>query len=191
MNTKEQLNKIFRTDTDCLLADFQVGNKFIIDGTDAYISSVEQAMDGDVYTYKYTLDVDGDRIEMMEKDLWISTNDRNTFMEIFRDSDRLNTLSPDDRIEVFTSILLGSSDITVELLNDVLKEYNVSNIEVREIPKRDEKTIFIIYYAYGGKYTGDNTSFREIEAKNEHEALEIFKSKYRYEIIYYIREKQL
>lgn len=42
--------------------------------------------------------------------------DRQDFMSFFRDTEKLNTLSTDDRIEVFSSILSGSSDITTELL---------------------------------------------------------------------------
>ncbi len=55
---------------------------------------------------------------------------REAFMQFFRDEDKLNELSPDDRIEIFSTILLGSSDITQALLEEVLKDYNVSNLEV-------------------------------------------------------------
>lgn len=58
--------------------------------------------------------------------------DREGFMDFFRDTDKLNTLLPDDRIEIFQSILLGSSDITKELLDNLLREYNVSNLELIE-----------------------------------------------------------
>ena len=56
--------------------------------------------------------------------------DRHDFMDFFRDTDKLNTLSPDDRIEVFQTILLGSSDITKELLEGLLQDYDVDNLEV-------------------------------------------------------------
>lgn len=193
MNTKEQLNEIFRTDTDCLLADFPVGHKFIIEGKEAFVTDRHHVLldNGDA-TYQYTIESkDGDAWAILEKDLWVKWDYRNTFMEIFRDADKLNTLSPDDRVEVFISILLGSSDVTVELLNNVLREYSVPNIEVREIPEDNGNTIFIIRYAYGGRYTGDNVDTREIEAKDKDEALRIFKEKYRYEVIYSIKEKQL
>lgn len=140
MNTKEQLNEIFRTDTDCLLADFPVGHKFIIEGKEAFVTDRHHVLldNGDA-TYQYTIKAaDGEVWTLFEQDLWIKTNDRDIFMDIFRDADRLNTLSPDDRVEVFTSILLGSSDVTVELLNDVLREYSVPNIEVREVPEASE-----------------------------------------------------
>ena len=55
---------------------------------------------------------------------------REDFMKFFRDSDKLNELTADDRVEVFISILLGSSDITVDLLNDLLSNYCVEDIEV-------------------------------------------------------------
>ena len=55
---------------------------------------------------------------------------RDDFMEFFRDSEKLNLLSVEDRIEVFKTILLGSDDLTEDLVNEVLKDYNVSNIIV-------------------------------------------------------------
>lgn len=53
-------------------------------------------------------------------------------MCFFRDDECLNTLSVADRIEVFSQILLGSSDFTTKLLNDVLSDYCVDHIEVIE-----------------------------------------------------------
>lgn len=61
---------------------------------------------------------------------------RKEFMEFFRDTEKLNTLSVEDRIEVFKSILSGSSDITVELLEELLSDYNVDNIEIYELKTR-------------------------------------------------------
>lgn len=55
---------------------------------------------------------------------------RENFMNFFRDNDRLNTLTPDDRIEIFSTILLGNSDITFELLNNLLIDYEVTNLEI-------------------------------------------------------------
>lgn len=60
---------------------------------------------------------------------------RDDFMAFFRDDDKLNTLSVDDRIEVFSTILLGSSDFTKELLDSILCDYNVTDIEVIEVRK--------------------------------------------------------
>ena len=54
-------------------------------------------------------------------------------MNFFRDSDKLNELTPDDRVEVFSTILLGGSDLTKELLNEILKDYAVRNLEVVEV----------------------------------------------------------
>ena len=53
-------------------------------------------------------------------------------MRFFRDDEKLNELTVDDRIEIFKTILAGSSDFTKELLNDILLDYSVSNIEVIE-----------------------------------------------------------
>ena len=58
---------------------------------------------------------------------------RQDFMNFFRDSDQLNELTPDDRVEVFSTILLGGSDLTKELLNEILKDYAVRNLEVVEV----------------------------------------------------------
>ena len=58
---------------------------------------------------------------------------RQDFMNFFRDSDKLNELTTDDRVEVFSTILLGCSDLTKELLNEILKDYAVRNLEVVEV----------------------------------------------------------
>jgi hypothetical protein len=57
---------------------------------------------------------------------------RQDFMDFFRDDDRLNLLTNDDRLEIFTQILAGSSDITKELLDGLLSDYSVGDIEVVE-----------------------------------------------------------
>ena len=54
-------------------------------------------------------------------------------MNFFRDAEKLNELTPDDRVEIFRTILLGSSDITMDLLNEILGDYSVDNLEVIEI----------------------------------------------------------
>jgi hypothetical protein len=54
-------------------------------------------------------------------------------MNFFRDSEKLNELTPDDRIEIFRTILLGSSDLTKDLLIEILNDYSVGNIEVVDI----------------------------------------------------------
>ena len=46
-----------------------------------------------------------------------------------------------------------------------------------------------ISYAYGGRFLGDNKSYRDIEAESEEKAVEIFKKKYLYEEIYSVYEK--
>ena len=58
---------------------------------------------------------------------------REDFMKFFRDTEKLNELTPDDRVEIFRTILLGSSDITMDLLNEILGDYSVDNLEVIEI----------------------------------------------------------
>lgn len=55
---------------------------------------------------------------------------REQFMAFFRDDEKLNELTPDDRIEIFRTILLGNSDITVELLEEILSDYGVTHLRV-------------------------------------------------------------
>ena len=62
---------------------------------------------------------------------------RQDFMTFFRDVEKLNTLSTDDRIEIFSSILSGSSDITTELLQGLLRDYGVDDVVVY-----DKKQLF-------------------------------------------------
>jgi len=63
---------------------------------------------------------------------------REEFLQFFRDDEKLNELTPDDRDEVFRTILLGSCDITKELLEDIISDYSVSNLKVIQI-KNGEK----------------------------------------------------
>ena len=58
---------------------------------------------------------------------------REQFMAFFRDDEKLNELTPDDRIEIFRTILLGNSDITVELLQEILSDYGVSHLKAIEV----------------------------------------------------------
>lgn len=58
---------------------------------------------------------------------------REDFMKFFRDDEKLNELSVDDRIEIFKTILIGSSDLTKDLLNKILVDYSVYNLEIIEI----------------------------------------------------------
>ena len=58
---------------------------------------------------------------------------RDEFMEFFRDTIKLNQLTPDDRVEIFRTILLGSSDLTMNLLNEILSDYSVDNLEITEL----------------------------------------------------------
>ena len=59
--------------------------------------------------------------------------DREDFMSFFRNDDKLSELSTDDRIEVFKTILVGSTDITKDLLDGLLRDYGVGNLEVVEV----------------------------------------------------------
>lgn len=63
---------------------------------------------------------------------------REDFMQFFRDDEKLNELTPDDRNEIFRTILLGSSDISKELLEELVSDYCVSNLKVINV-KDDEE----------------------------------------------------
>jgi hypothetical protein len=54
------------------------------------------------------------------------------FMSFFRDTETLNQLSTDDRLEIFSTILPGSSDFTKELLDEILSDYCVAHLDIIE-----------------------------------------------------------
>lgn len=51
-------------------------------------------------------------------------------MQFFRDDEKLNELTPYDRIEIFRTILIGSFDFTKELLENVMSDYSVAHLKV-------------------------------------------------------------
>lgn len=57
---------------------------------------------------------------------------REDFMKFFRDDEKLMELTPDDRIEIFRMILLGNSDFSKDLLDEILKDYCVDNLNITE-----------------------------------------------------------
>ncbi|MDD3685484.1 MAG: hypothetical protein PHE56_01835 [Bacteroidales bacterium] len=57
---------------------------------------------------------------------------RAQFMAFFRDEDSLNTLTPDDRIEIFSTVLLGSEDFNKKLFDEIFVDYEVRGLEVVE-----------------------------------------------------------
>ncbi len=63
---------------------------------------------------------------------------RNDFMDFFRDGELLNTLYVEDRIEIFSTILLGSSDFTKELFDDLFSDYCIEHLEVIEVESCQE-----------------------------------------------------
>ena len=64
------------------------------------------------------------------------TMTREDFMSFFRDDECLNKLTVDDRIEIFRTILVGSSDFTKELLDEILIDYCVPNLEIIDHGKK-------------------------------------------------------
>ena len=65
---------------------------------------------------------------------------REDFMTFFRDEESINTLSPDDRVEIFSTILQGSSDFKKKLFDEIFSDYCVSHLKVvEEIEEIEEK----------------------------------------------------
>jgi hypothetical protein len=58
---------------------------------------------------------------------------RDDFMKFFRDDEKLNELTSDDRVEIFRTILLGNSDFSKQLFDEILADYCVDNLKVIEI----------------------------------------------------------
>ncbi len=58
---------------------------------------------------------------------------REDFMAFFRDEESLNKLSVDDRIEIFSTILLGSSDFNKKLFDDIFIDYGINHLEIIEL----------------------------------------------------------
>lgn len=58
---------------------------------------------------------------------------RENFMKFFRDEEKLDELSVDDRNEIFRYILAGNSDFTKKLLDEIFSDYCVENLEILEI----------------------------------------------------------
>ncbi|TXI83195.1 MAG: hypothetical protein E6Q38_03920 [Crocinitomicaceae bacterium] len=63
---------------------------------------------------------------------------REQFMEFFRNDDLINTLSTDDRIELFSSILAGSSDFKLELFEQLFADYGVNHLAVVQVEKHKQ-----------------------------------------------------
>lgn len=55
---------------------------------------------------------------------------RKQFMEFFRNDECLSSLTVDDRHEIFAQIMLGSSDFTKELLEQIFNDYGVDRLEI-------------------------------------------------------------
>lgn len=69
------------------------------------------------------------------------------FINFFNDDEQLNTLSADDRVELFYSIMKDSDDITAQLLNEIVSDYSaeleVINRAVDNFYTRDDFMQFL------------------------------------------------
>jgi len=54
-------------------------------------------------------------------------------MNFFRDTEKLNELTTDNRVEIFRTVPIGSSDFTKEILNEILSDYSIGHLEEIEI----------------------------------------------------------
>lgn len=75
----------------------------------------------------HTTDLQGSNIDFK------NTYNRDDFMAFFRSDAYAEELSTDDKLEIFLGILPGKSDITKELLDQLLCEYSVETIDIQEI----------------------------------------------------------
>ena len=57
---------------------------------------------------------------------------RDDFMTFFRNNESLNKLSVDDRTEIFSTILLGSSDFKIELFDKIFSDYGINHLNITE-----------------------------------------------------------
>ena len=57
---------------------------------------------------------------------------REACMMFFRDDEKSNELTVDDRIEMFCTVLAGSSNFTKELRDGILSDYCVEGLAVVE-----------------------------------------------------------
>lgn len=98
------------------------------------------------------------------------TFNRSDFMDFFRNTEALNTLSVEDRHEVFRTIMPGSSDFTVELLQSVLSDYSVGGIKVSEhnanVVKHTETPAGEIQCAHCGREYDDLTEAEALKLSN-------------------------
>lgn len=60
-------------------------------------------------------------------------------MAFFRDDEMLNTLSADDRIELFLHALTGNSDFTPELFKSLFSDYGITHLTVQQVPPSSTK----------------------------------------------------
>jgi len=64
---------------------------------------------------------------------FLNTTTSADFMAFFRDEACLKSLTADERIEISLQILQGSSDITADLLNELLSDYSVHALNISQI----------------------------------------------------------
>ena len=57
---------------------------------------------------------------------------RDEFMTFFRSKDFQRKMTADDCVEIFRTVLKGSSDVTANLLNEICADYSVNNITIYE-----------------------------------------------------------
>lgn len=58
--------------------------------------------------------------------------DRDDFMQFLRDKSKLDQLTQEERTEIFRYALLGSSDFTKDLFEDLFEKYGIVNMNIKD-----------------------------------------------------------
>lgn len=58
---------------------------------------------------------------------------RDDFMNFFRSNEKINELSVDDRIEIFSTILIGNSDFKKKIFDEIFSDYGITHLEIIEV----------------------------------------------------------
>ena len=78
---------------------------------------------------------------------------REELMTFFSTMEKLNEITPEDCVEIFRTVLLGSSDLTKELVQEILSDYFVDHLKVtacnngrKKQGRKEEKLVAVEIY---------------------------------------------
>lgn len=95
---------------------------------------------------------------------------REQFMEFFRSDDFQEHMSDSDTIEIFSGVLKGASDFTPELLNEIFRDYGVTNLIVVS-----EEVTWDDAYNQAKKYFTEEDALAKIIGWNHTQLISYFK----------------